>query len=162
MLHSEFMWLSCMNLWLLAGLFSCCSTTDQACISDARVEPRLDIRADEWRAVTRIRGFFCSSVLWLLCPLGVGRRHVCSLLACVCGCYRSVEGLLIKKQEKLQNIYKYTVYSLLLFNLSFFLPPSIPYFVLGEGPLHFGSNHIRMPKASIHASAPHQVDTKAT
>ena len=56
------MWLCCMNLGLLAGLFSCCtlSTSDQACISDARVEPRLDIRADEREAVTRIRGFFAA------------------------------------------------------------------------------------------------------
>ena len=56
------MWLCCMNLQLLAGLLSCCtlSSSDQARISDARVEPRLDIRADEWRAVLGFGAFFAA------------------------------------------------------------------------------------------------------
>ena len=38
--------------------------------SDARVELRLDFRADVWLAVTRIRGFFAALFLWaLFCPL---------------------------------------------------------------------------------------------
>ena len=66
------MWLCCMNLGLLAGLFSCCtlSTSDQASISDARVEPRLHIRADERAAVTFGAFFatlicgFCVHLVW--------------------------------------------------------------------------------------------------
>ena len=72
--------------------------------SDARVELRLDFRADVRLAVTRIRGFLAALFCGLFCPLGVGRRYVCSLSACVCGCHRRVEDLQQNETKKRKNV----------------------------------------------------------